>query len=268
MNEEKISIITVVKNGMPYLKTSIKSFQMQNYNNKELIIVYAPSQDQTEQYLNQIIDKNIIITKDEKSKTKFGSINIGIKISTGKIFGLLHSDDVFYDENILTKISNTFNENINCVYGNVAFSNKNDLKLIRRIWKSKKFNKNNLKFGWMPPHTSIFLKKDFFKKDEDVYNELYPISGDYYFVLKILNDSKINTNYLETLITIMRDGGDSTKINNILQKLREDLKISKQFYKNYVMCIFFKIIQKVFQFKIIKKRIDSEYLNKLEKDLI
>ena len=66
----------------------------------------------------------------------------------------------------------------------------------------------------------------------------------------------------------MRDGGDSTKINNILQKLREDLKISKQFYKNYVLCIFFKIIQKVFQFKIIKKRIQSEYLNKLEKELI
>ena len=268
MNEEKISIITVVKNGMPYLKTSIKSFQIQNYKNKELVIVFSPSQDQTEEYLNQIIDKNIIIKKDKTSKTKFGSINIGIKLSTGKIFGLLHSDDVFYNENTLTEISNAFNKNINCVYGDVAFSNKHDLKLINRIWKSKQFDKNNLKYGWMPPHTSIFLKKDFFNKDEEIYNELYPISGDYYFILKILNDSKINTNYLDSFITIMRDGGDSTKIINILQKFKEDLKISKLFYKKYILYIIFKIIQKVFQFKIIKKRVSSDYINNLEKYLI
>ena len=34
----KISIITVVKNGMPYLSDSINSFLKQNYRNKELII--------------------------------------------------------------------------------------------------------------------------------------------------------------------------------------------------------------------------------------
>ena len=48
MENNKISIITVVKNGMPFLKTSIKSFRMQTYINKELIIVFAPSQDGTE----------------------------------------------------------------------------------------------------------------------------------------------------------------------------------------------------------------------------
>ena len=45
----KISIITVVKNGMPFLKESMKSFNSQNYKNKELIIVYS---DQLMQQLN------------------------------------------------------------------------------------------------------------------------------------------------------------------------------------------------------------------------
>ena len=37
----KVSIITVVKNGMPFLKDAIKSFELQEYKNKELIIVYS-----------------------------------------------------------------------------------------------------------------------------------------------------------------------------------------------------------------------------------
>lgn len=267
MEKNKISVITVVKNGMPFLKTSIKSFRMQNYINKELIVVYAPSEDGTEEYLSEIDDQNIIIKKDINSKTKFGSINLGIKLSSGNFFGLLHSDDVFYDENTLKDISNAFDENINCVYGNVLFTNKNNLTSVNRIWKSKKFKKNSLKFGWMPPHTSLFLEKNFYLKDDKIYNELYPISGDYYFILKILNDKNINTNYIDKYITIMRDGGDSTKIINILQKLKEDLKIAKLFYNTYFICVFFKIIQKIFQIKIVSKKISSDYLNNLEEEL-
>ena len=41
MSHLKISIITVVKNGMPYLKEAINSFNTQTYKNKEHIIVYA-----------------------------------------------------------------------------------------------------------------------------------------------------------------------------------------------------------------------------------
>ena len=267
MENNKISIITVVKNGMPFLKTSIKSFRMQTYINKELIIVFAPSQDGTEEYLNTINDKNIIVKKDIISKTKFGSINLGIGLSSGKYFGLLHADDVFYDENTLKYISNAFKENINCVYGNVLFANKNNLKSINRVWKSKKFKKNNLKYGWMPPHTSLFLEKNFYSNENKMYNELYPISGDYYFILKILNDSKINTSFIDKYITIMRDGGDSTKLVNILQKFREDLKIAKLFYNGYFICIIFKIIQKIFQIKIVNEKITSDYLSNLEKEL-
>ena len=47
MNNKKISIITVVKNGMPYIKSAIKSFELQDYRDKELIIIYSKSDDGT-----------------------------------------------------------------------------------------------------------------------------------------------------------------------------------------------------------------------------
>ena len=38
---KKISVITVVKNGIPYIEEAIKSYKSQNYSNKELIVVYS-----------------------------------------------------------------------------------------------------------------------------------------------------------------------------------------------------------------------------------
>jgi glycosyltransferase involved in cell wall biosynthesis len=58
----KISIITAVKNGMPFLKDAIKSFELQKYRNKELIIVYSKSIDGTENYINTLSKKNYMHT--------------------------------------------------------------------------------------------------------------------------------------------------------------------------------------------------------------
>ena len=43
----KISIVTIVKNGMPYLEDTLKSYYLQKYKNKELIVVYSNSYDKT-----------------------------------------------------------------------------------------------------------------------------------------------------------------------------------------------------------------------------
>jgi len=264
MNNKKISVITVVKNGMPYLKNAIKSFKLQNYTNKELIIIYSHSYDDTETYLNGLQEKNIIIKKDKESKTRYGSIKKGINSSSGEIFGLLHADDIFYNENVLSKIILNFHDDNDCIYGNILFCNKENFKLINRIWISNKFEKNSLKYGWTPPHTSIFLKKNYFLRNQNIYNEDYKISGDYFFVLKLFGDKGLKSLYINEFITIMRSGGDSTKIKNFLEKFFEDISISKIFFSNYLLCIFLKISRKVKQIKIFKKKLDNDYLNKIQ----
>ena len=51
MKIPKISIITVVKDGMPYLQSCIKSFDLQKYPNKEHIIIFSKSKDATYSFL-------------------------------------------------------------------------------------------------------------------------------------------------------------------------------------------------------------------------
>ena len=116
----KISIITIVKNGLPFLKSAIKSIKNQKkIENLEHIIVCSPSTDGTETYLNTLSNVKILIDKD--STTRYGSINKGINIASGDIIGLLHADDIFYDELTLYKILQQFHDENDVIYGNVFF---------------------------------------------------------------------------------------------------------------------------------------------------
>ena len=120
----KISIIMCVKNSMPYLMAAIKSFQKQRYKNKELIVVYSGSNDNSLYYLQSLHDKNIKLYTH--NRTIYKSLNFGIKKSKGDIIGILHSDDVFFDELVLEKISLAYKKtNTDIVYGNILYSNKN-----------------------------------------------------------------------------------------------------------------------------------------------
>ncbi len=244
MEKLKISIITVVKNGMPFLIEAINSFDTQTYLNKEHIIVYSPSNDNTEEYLKNITNK--VIIKDGVSINKFGSLNIGIKKSKGDIIGILHADDIFADNQILKNIVDFFEDtNSDIVYGNIKFCKKENINKIIRTWQSSVFNRRNLKYGWMPPHTSIYIKRNIAK--DNLYSTSFPISGDYQFILNLFLNKNYLINFLNKTVCIMRIGGDSTKLSTLIKKLKEDLQISKIKFKNYRLCIFLKIIRKIKQ---------------------
>lgn len=265
MKFPKISIITVVKDGMPYLQSCIKSFDLQKYRNKEHIIIFSKSKDATYSFLMKNKKKNRFIFYDKVSKNKWGAINLGLKLATGDIIGLLHSDDVFYDNNTLALIRKNFIDSINCVYGDILFSKKNNLKNIKRVWQSKKFIKRDIKFGWMPPHVTLFLKKKIAKNI--LYKTKYEISSDYDFIIRLFSNKKILPRYVKNYIQIMRLGGQSTVIKNYLKKIIEDLKIAKKYFKHYYFCVFLKILRKIFQIRIIANKVDSLYLNELNKSI-
>ena len=74
----KISVIMCVMNSMPYVMASVQSFIDQKYKNKELIIVYSKSTDNTFQYLKSLNNKNIKIFK-YNGKGVYSALNFGIK---------------------------------------------------------------------------------------------------------------------------------------------------------------------------------------------
>ena len=253
----KISIITVVKNGMPFLKNAIKSFELQKYKNKELIIVYSKSNDGTENYIKSLSKRNYKIIKDN-SNNRYKAINKGIKKSSGDIIGLLHADDIFFNNQTLFDVCAHIDK-YDIVYGGVYFAERNNLTKIKRIWNPKNLNKNSILFGSVPPHISMFVKKKVFNKI-GYYSEKYMISGDYDFLLRLINSNKFKIKSTNKFHNIMRLGGDSTNISKIFLKLKEDYLIIKKHNLN-IFTLAFKILSKITQINKNKK-IDNNYIKK------
>ena len=65
----------------------------------------------------------------------------------------------------------------------------------------------------------------------------------------------------------MRLGGGSTKIKNILKKISQDINIAKSFFTSYYICVFLKIIRKIFQIKLLARQIkNNNYFINLSKN--
>lgn len=263
----KITIITVVKNGMPYLPNCLKSYELQDYKNKNLIVVYSESRDQTLEFLKKkknqgIIDKLII---DNHSRNKFGALNIALDNVESDYFGILHADDIFFSPDTLSKIVNKFDEEkkIEVIFGNVIFCSKENIINFKRFWKSSEFKKEKLSYGWMPPHTSIFLKRNFLNLR---YDANYHISADYNYILQLFEKNP-RTFFYDRVITLMRLGGDSTGFSTFYIKFLQDFKIIQTMFKNLVFLrLMLKIIRKLNQFFFSKKKfsIDKNYIKQFK----
>ena len=153
----KLSIIMVCKNSSRTIEDSIKSFIDQDFLNKELIIIDGGSTDGTNDIIFKYKEKNIIFEQIENLGL-YASINHGIKKSSGNIIGLLHSDDIYYSKNVLSKIHNEFSSNYtDIIYTDIVFFNKKN-KIVRKWVNSNITDISDTNIS-LPPHTGIYIKK-------------------------------------------------------------------------------------------------------------
>lgn len=219
----KISIITPIYDT-EYLEECINSIENQTHKDIEHLIIYKKSQKNTKQTNTKIKllkNKNIKLIPQPKSGI-YNAINIGIKNSSGDIIAVLNSDDIYKNKNILENINKIFKtNNPDIIYADLDYRDKKTNKIVRK-WKSKNFKKSKLKTGWMPPHTTLFIKSNILKKSK--YNENLSISSDYEKCLSLFSKN-YKIHYLSKTIVIMRTGGASNqRIKNLIKKSLQDYK--------------------------------------------
>ena len=138
-------------------------------------------------------------------------MNKGIELATGDIIGILNSDDVLFNNEIINKVVHSFSSDVDCVYGNVILVNEFN-KLVRN-YSSANFNLKDFEFGHMPPHPSFYVRKEAFQKFGH-YNTSFKISADYDLLLRFLYIHKLKSKYLDFIFVKMRDGGISSSLKN------------------------------------------------------
>ncbi|MFC2098660.1 glycosyltransferase family 2 protein [Bacteroidota bacterium] len=205
-----VSIITASSNSVGTISDTINSVLSQSYPTIEYIIIDGGSTDGTIDLINSFgtrISKFIT----EPDKGIYDAINKGIKLATGDIVGILNSDDFFLNDFVIEKVSKAFNENeIDAVYGDAQFVDPLNTSKVVRYYSSKNFKLGKFKFGFMPAHTSFYVKRELFEK-LGYYKMGYKIAADFEFLVRYLYIHQISYKYLEMPFVSMRTGGISNR---------------------------------------------------------
>ena len=160
----KVSIITVVYNGIEFLEETIKSVISQTYPNIEYIIVDGGSTDGTLDIIKKY-EAHISKWISEPDKGIYDAMNKGIDLATGDWQNFLNAGDSFVDNNVLEKIFTTNLENITLVYGDIIAIRENGQKLNVNAIELK--DDNSIKKGMKVCHQAIFYNKNIMIKYDD-----------------------------------------------------------------------------------------------------
>ena len=222
----RISIVTSVYNNATEIRSAVESVLSQRGVNIEFIVVDGGSTDGTlvilESYGKRI--HNLISGPDLGI---YDGLNRGIGLATGDYVGFLHSDDLFADEQTLQRLFARVSQ-LDCsewpaaVYGDLVYVEKHDPDRIVRYWKSGPFTLRKLHNGWMPPHPSLYVRRDVMLQTGR-FDITMRIAADYKFILQLFRQP-LRFEYVAGVVVRMRTGGVSNRsLKTILRKSLEDI---------------------------------------------
>ena len=247
INELKVSIITAVYNRSETIASAIKSVQIQEYPNISHVIVDGGSTDGTMERIKELQSANQIVNS-EPDEGIYDALNKGIKLADGDIVGLVHSDDFFSDELVISDVVSAFSDpNVQLVYGDLDYVEESNTNKVVRHWVAGPFKAQKLRMGWMPPHPTVFVRKSLFDQLGG-YDTSFKISADYDAMLRFFQ-SGICCAYVPRVLVQMRVGGMSNRgFKNIITKMKGDYRAIKKNGAGGIGTLVLKNVSKIRQF--------------------
>lgn len=244
----RASIITATLNCKDTIQSCIESIVSQSVPVEHLVI----DGGSTDGTLEILAKYGSSITKivSEADCGVYYAMNKGILLASGDVVGFLHGDDFYAHNRVIEKVLKVFEKcNVDSCYGDLQYVSRNNPAKVIRHWKSTEFNNKKIKWGWMPPHPTFFVKKNIYEK-YGAFDTNFSIAADYELILRFLVRHRISTYYIPDVLVKMRIGGKSNRtVKNIAIKTFEDYKALKLHgIKNRFFVILLKNLSKFPQF--------------------
>jgi glycosyltransferase involved in cell wall biosynthesis len=247
----KISVITVCFNSEKTIDRMLKSVAEQDCLKVEHIIIDGGSTDNT----NLIIEKyrsNLSYVKSEPDEGIYDAMNKGLYVASGEIVCFLNADDYYSSANVLSAVYDKMqSKQLEALMGDVAFFHENKPTKIVRRYRSDRFRPSRLKFGFMPAHPALFMRKEVYDR-VGYFNKNYSIGGDFDFIVRTFHNKKIKYDFLKEVLVLMQTGGASDN------GLKAKILLNKEFLRackeggvktnmiNILSRYRFKILEKIF----------------------
>jgi glycosyltransferase involved in cell wall biosynthesis len=198
------TVITVTKNSERYLEQTILSVIGQKYPGLEYAIIDGGSTDGTLEIIKKYQDR-VAYWSSEPDRGIYDAVNKGIRVSTGEIIGIIHSDD-YYESDAIAKVVEAFRRDPQgeVFHGNVMMRTAGDQQL--------RVSHPNIKYDriWhkmILRHPACFITRTAYAK-YGLYDLGYPIAADYELFLRFYKMGA-RFHYLDEVMAHMREGGIS-----------------------------------------------------------
>lgn len=160
----------------------------------------------------------------------YDAMNKGFALATGDVIGILNSDDVLYDSQVLSSVAQAFHDHtVDCVFGDLLYVHPADLNKVVREWKGSPYQPGGFVKGWHPAHPTFYVRRKFFEQYGG-FDLTLDISADFEMMLRYLAIHKLRSRYIPRYMVKMRMGGVSNgSLTNIIKGNRN---IVRAFRKN------------------------------------
>ena len=206
-NQPDLTVVTAVFNRAGTINRTIKSVLSQTYENVEYIVVDGLSDDGTSEIVDGYSDRidKIFRGKDDGI---YDALNKGITAATGKYIGFLHADDHFTSSRVLAKVADKLtSEDFDAVYADLDYFSARKNKTTRS-WIAREYDVTKFRWGWMPPHPTVYIKRNVYEKYGGYRCDL-GTAGDYECMVRMMVKHQISVGYIPEVTVNMRVGGES-----------------------------------------------------------
>lgn len=217
----KITVITVSYNSAATIRDTLNSVRDQTHPEVEHIIVDGASRDDTRDIARQYSHVNRVISEPDNGL--YDAMNKGIRCATGAVIGILNSDDFYAHPNVLARVAAAFEtQDTHALYGDLKYVHPRAVHRTVRYWRSGSYQRDHFRFGWMPPHPTFFVRREFYEQFGG-YDLNFRTAADYELMLRFLYKHHLPATYLPEVLVHMRTGGVSNaSLRRRWQANRED----------------------------------------------
>tara|TARA_Y100000389_G_scaffold191559_1_gene217909 strand:+ start:134 stop:889 length:756 start_codon:yes stop_codon:yes gene_type:complete len=180
-----VTIVTVVKNDIAHIESTILSVIKQTYPNIEYIIIDGGSTDGTMEIIEKY-SKQINYKISERDNGIYDAMNKGFEQSSGDWINFLNSGDLLHDDHVLENIAFNSHKDNCFLYGNYRIR-QSDGTIVKTM-KSLNMNRLNLAlFGTRAVcHQAIFYNT----KIKFRYPKNYSLKGELFSYFEYLKFGK------------------------------------------------------------------------------
>lgn len=204
-----ISTVMVCRNAEATIQGAIASWQAQTHSDRELLVIDGASTDATCARVEALGDARIKLWSAPDTGV-YDALNKGIARAKGEVIGILHSNDRFARDDILSAVAEQFGDpTLEAAYADVIFVDFDRPDHVLRRYNSGSFSPARLAWGIMPAHTALHLRARVFEA-HGLYHDDYRIAGDFEFIARIFKDGKLSAAYVKDDWIMMSQGGLST----------------------------------------------------------